>query len=118
MSIVIKSLSGQRCFCVTLKEYLAGRNKTYKNSHPCDWNPWLFHIQMFKALMQQSPVLKTVDLRQLGTEHPSNPTLQQTVYLTSRALYASKNRFLPLMLQYTQPKVMKRQKEKKYRWLK
>lgn len=76
MSIVIKSLSGQRCFCVTLKEYLASRYKTYKNSHPCDWNPWLFHIQVFKALMQQSPVLKTVDLRQLGPEGQSTQATQ------------------------------------------
>lgn len=76
VQIVIESLSGQRCFCATLKAYLASRNKTYKNSHPCDRNPWLFCIQMFKVLMQQSPVLKTGNLRQLGAEGQSTQATQ------------------------------------------
>ena len=33
--------------------------------------------------------------------------------LTSRVLYASRKRFLPLMLQYMQPMDMARQKQKK-----
>lgn len=38
-----------------LKEYLTSGNKTYKNSNPFYWNPWLFHVQVFKALMGQPP---------------------------------------------------------------
>lgn len=36
-----------------LKDYLTSGNKTYKNSHPFNWNPWLFHVQVFKALIGQ-----------------------------------------------------------------
>lgn len=36
-----------------LKKYLASGNKTYKNAHPFYWNPWFFHVQVFKALMGQ-----------------------------------------------------------------
>lgn len=39
----------------TLREYLASGNETYQDSHPCYRNPWLSHIQVFKALMGQPP---------------------------------------------------------------
>lgn len=38
-----------------LKEYLTSGNKTYENSNPFYRNPWLFHVQVFKALMGQAP---------------------------------------------------------------
>lgn len=38
-----------------LKGYLSSGHKTYKNSHPFYWNPRLFHLQVFKALMGQPP---------------------------------------------------------------
>lgn len=39
--------------CVLLSLYLARREKPYKKSHPCYWYPWLVHVQMLKALMEQ-----------------------------------------------------------------
>lgn len=87
---MIKSLNGQRCFCVTLKEYLASGNETQKDSHPCYRNPWLFHIQVFKALMGQppekEPSVKDREPATVSPEGQSSPALQQAVELTSRAL--------------------------------
>ncbi len=39
--------------CVLLRLYLARGEKPYKNTHPCYWHPWLVHVQMLKALMEQ-----------------------------------------------------------------
>lgn len=39
------------CF---LKLYLPRWEKPYKNSHPRYWHPWLFQVQMPKALMEEA----------------------------------------------------------------
>lgn len=39
--------------CVYLRLYLSRGEKPYENSHPCYWYPWLVHVQMLKALMEE-----------------------------------------------------------------
>lgn len=119
----IKKNKLNNAVCWLLKRYLARRKKSYKQSHPCYWYSRLFQFQMFEVLMEQptNPSIKDrkkaesikkckgpkeKDTRHGGfktnlttTKHQQTYRQQQPDYLTSSALYASRNRFLPLMLQ-------------------